>query len=117
MIANILTEMSQAVPTTDVTQEFNLIEKMFEHSHNDVVVTMVEGDSARFAAGFMYAYTKQLEDHQQYLVDCSVQVNQLDVRLTREMKRYGNENYPGGNHALINAEPNWRDSMAACTET
>ena len=116
MLANILTEISQAVPVTDTTQEFNLVEKMFG-TQNDVVVVMETDDSAYFAAGFMYAYTSQTKDLSSVLVDCSAQVDQLDLRLTRQFKRYSFENYAGGNKAIRNAEANWRESMVDCTET
>ena len=46
------------------------------------------GDSAEFAAGMIYAYSGQTSDVRDYLVECSVQVPELDSHLTNAFYFY-----------------------------
>ena len=74
------------------------------------------GDSAEWAAGVMYAYTGQTVDVRDALVECSTQVEKLDLRLGRAYKRYGKGKYQGGNKAIKNSERFYRESTAGCDD-
>ena len=92
-------------------QSFDLYERIFKT--ND----LVEGDSAQWAAGLLYAYTQQETDARDYLVECSTQIDRLDIKLQRAYSKYGAESYTSGNKEIRNTEPYFRSSMADCAET
>ena len=121
MLAELLASTQHAISqATDVARE-NLpmtdltLDDLFELPSDFVALS--EGDTAEWAAGFLYAYSGQTVDARDYIVECSVQVPRLNRNLSRAYRRYGRENYEGGNQVMMNSQDLWRKSMAACEET
>ena len=81
------------------------------------IIDLQEGDSAQWAAGLLYAYTKQETDARDYIVGCSAENDKLDTKIARAYKKYGKEDYDGGNIKIARAEKFFRVSMADCEET
>ena len=111
--------LAELVATTTAVQSLTDAPRFMIDDFNPMgdIKQLNAGDSAEWAAGVMYAYTGQTVDIRDKLVACSVQNDDLDTKLGKAYKRYGNENYDGGNKAMVNSEQFWRISMAKCDET
>ena len=107
------------LPTEDVIAEpeFSLAGRFEREDPSDAIVDLQEGDSAQWAAGLLYAYSKQTNDSRDYIVGCSVQVDKLDKRLARAYKKYGKGQSHRGNWLISMTEDLFRESMAACDDT
>ena len=77
--------------------------------------TLNTGDTALWMAGLMYAYTDQREDHTDYLLQCSVQITELDRKLARAYSVY---EIGGDNNTPMNrCRPLYQTSMTDCDKT
>ena len=90
---------------------------MFEGEDAYDVIVLKPGDSANWAAGLLYAYTKQFSEDREYILSCSIQVDKLDTKLARAYKKYGKEEYESGNQKMMRAEKFFRESMTSCENT
>ena len=106
-------------PTEDVIAEpeFSLAGRFEQEDPFDAIVDLQEGDSAQWAAGLLYAYSKQTNDSRDYIVGCSVQVDKLDKRLARAYKKYGKGQYLRGDFWMALTKDQFRESMAACDDS
>ena len=88
----------------------------FDHESNNVDIRILkEGDTALWMAGLMYAYTGQREDHTNYLLKCSVEIEELDRKLARAYGDY--EINQSGNLPMKRCVPRYTTSMIDCDET
>ena len=84
--------------------------------YRQFVDPLSNGDTAQWAAGLMYAYTKQTVDVRDALVGCAVSSGDLDRKMSRAYKKYGNGKYRKGNQKILNSEDYWRESFASCDQ-
>ena len=78
---------------------------------------LVEGDSAQFAAGILYAGSGQFIDERDYLVGCSKQRDGLDNKLEGAYEAYSTGDMKLGNRKMKRAILKYRYSMQECTDT
>ena len=97
----------------EVNDSFKHMNQIMSHKG---IKELSAGDSAEWAAGVMYAFTGQTVDVRDALVECSTEVDKLDLRLGKAYKRYGNSKFVGGNKAIVRSEQWFRESMANCDE-
>jgi len=78
---------------------------------------LTDGDSAQFAAGVLYAASNQTIDKRDYIVGCSIHDDRLNNRLTNAFDAYNAGDLRTGNRKMRKIDGNFRNSMAACSET
>ena len=108
-IENAVTNIQDIIPMAIMPE--------LDYTHVSDEETLAEGDSALFAAGVLYAITGQVLDKQDYLLDCSVQVADLDSALISAWDDYDQDNFDAANETMYNAFDSWGVSMEACDET
>ena len=114
MLANLLSEAhihSFIHKATDAAKHTEIYKKMFHDS------TLPSEASAQWYAGLLYAYTYQKDDHRDYIVDCSIQIDMLDGKLVDSFGQYHDEKYKDGNQIMKDTEVLFRESMINCYET
>ena len=79
MLSNLLAKMQHTThAAVDRVQNIDMIANMFNPAND-----LNEGDSAQWAAGLLFATSKQTIDARDYLVGCSTWNTRLDQKLER----------------------------------
>ena len=106
MLAAILTNVANhATVLQNVPQHFSLL--------GDIVAE----DAAQFAAGSLYAASAQYIDKRDYIVDCSVNDDDLNTLLDDSFTAYKAGDNDTGNSKMNHTMNGWVRSMAACDST
>ena len=78
---------------------------------------LIEGDSAQFAAGSLYAASNQYIDKRAYLVGCSKHDDELDQLLEDAFAAFNKGDTDTGTSKINDSEDHFETSMKSCSDT
>ena len=111
MLAELIQARS-AVHTFDIDGFIDALKDIFDKSGY-----LVEGDSAQFAAGYLYAASGQYIDKRDYIVGCSQHDDDLDRILEDAFAAYNNGDEDRGDQNLVKSHDKYQGSMSTCDDT
>lgn len=107
--------LAQTLSTDATPTPFNI--NSFISSLADDEGYLVNGDSAQFASGYLYAGSDQLVDKRDYIVGCTKHNDELDQILEDAFAAFNKNDMKTGTKKIQESGDPFNKSMASCDET